>query len=172
MPGVFFAGRLASATIGCVALLGACAPAPLPLGDTLTGRVHKVQDGDSFTLRLADGTMARIRLHAIDAPEHRQPYADTSRSALVAALKGTKLQLAVRDTDRYGRIVAAVSADGSDVGLHLVSQGLAWHYEQYAPQQPRALRRAYADAQRQARDAAVGLWSQSQPVPPWEWRRR
>ncbi len=131
-----------------------------------------MKDGDSFVLRLQDGATAQIRLHAIDAPEHRQPYADASRTALLAMLDGRALQVTVRDTDRYGRVVAAVSVGGDDVGLRLVADGLAWHYARYADQQPRKQRRAYAAAQRKARAAGTGLWSQAQPVPPWEWRHQ
>ncbi len=46
---------------------------------TITGRVIKVTDGDTFTLLTSDKEQIKIRLHGIDAPEWSQPYSKVSR---------------------------------------------------------------------------------------------
>ena len=71
----------------------------------------------------------------------------------------------VRDVDRYGRLVSRVQVDGIDLSVALVAEGLAWHYTQYSDDPE------LARAEAQARAAEIGLWSQSSPVPPWEFRR-
>jgi len=54
----------------------------------------------------------------------------------------------------------------------MVDRGLAWHYKQYADEQSPGDREAYSAAEEAARDARRGVWSDSEPVPPWEWRKR
>ena len=72
----------------------------------------------------------------------------------------------VKDVDRYGRFVSRVSVGGEDLSLALVAAGLAWHYVRYSDDA--ALARAEADARRKK----IGLWAQSVPVAPWEFRRQ
>jgi len=72
----------------------------------------------------------------------------------------------VVDTDRYGRTVGTVTLpDGLDLGQQLVKAGLAWWYEKYAPGD-----QTLAALQTAAKSAGVGLWSDANPIPPWEWR--
>ena len=72
----------------------------------------------------------------------------------------------VKDVERYGRFVSRVSVGGEDLSLALVAAGLAWHYVRYSDDA--ALARAEADARRKK----IGLWAQSVPVAPWEFRRQ
>ncbi|MCS3632011.1 hypothetical protein GGP55_002624 [Salinibacter ruber] len=77
------------------------------------------------------------------------------------------MRVTVEEIGRYGRAVARIEAEGSDLGAMLIGDGLAWHYDEYAPNESE-----YRRLERQARNAKRGLWSQSNPVPPWEWRDR
>ena len=43
-----------------------------------TGRVTAVPDGDTITVRTAEGQKHRVRLDGIDAPERTQPYSQLS----------------------------------------------------------------------------------------------
>lgn len=58
------------------------------------------------------------------------------------------------------------------MNLHMVDRGMAWHYKRYEAEQHPADRAAYAAAEDAARAARLGLWSDPDPVPPWEWRSR
>jgi hypothetical protein len=72
-----------------------------------------------------------------------------------------------RDTDRYERTVAEVILpDGRSMNHEMVRQGMAWRYRRYAPRDTELARLEAA-----AKTARIGLWSQPNPVPPWEWRR-
>ena len=82
--------------------------------------------------------------------------------------------------DRYGRIVGRVllqecTASGcaytTDLGLEQLKAGLAWHYKQYAKDQPLGERVRYAWFEQQARARREGLWKEAVPVPPWQFRK-
>lgn len=49
--------------------------------------------------------------------------------------------------------------------------GLAWFYRHYADDVPEVDRAALDEAVREARQSKRGLWSQSRPMPPWDFRR-
>ncbi len=74
--------------------------------------------------------------------------------------------------DRYGRIIGKVSINQVDVCLEQVRRGMAWHYKQYQREQSPADRQAYAAAEDLARANHVGLWRDTNPVPPWDFRHR
>jgi len=71
------------------------------------------------------------------------------------------------DTDRYGRTVGDVLLrDGRNLNHALVQAGLAWWYRKHSDSP--VLERL----EKKARKDRIGLWSQANPVPPWEFRKR
>ena len=124
--------------------------------------IAKVIDGD--TIKLSDGT--RVRLHGIDAPERNQPYGQKATRELTRLL-GSPVYVETTDIDRYGRTIAVLwTVSGVNVNLEMVCRGAAWWYERYA-RGDTELR----ECQESARESNLGLWD-SDPVEPWEWRRR
>jgi micrococcal nuclease len=155
----------------------------MPLASTLLlCTVLFVQDGDSLRAR-CDGHAEplSVRLHAIDAPEHGQPYGRRAAQALAALVARRPVALHCVDTDRYGRQVCQVKvapaeapggAPDIDAGLALVQGGLAWWYAHFSAAQTPGERAQYAAAQQQARERRMGLWRDGERAePPWEWRR-
>ena len=136
------------------------------------GIVHHVADGDSFSLTLADGRRISVRILGIDAPELGQPFADIARQYLKNLIEGRIVNITTLKIDPFGRAVASVTHDGRDVGLMLVQAGLAWHFKRFEAEQSRADRQAYASAERGARQDAVGLWADRDPLAPWDYRDR
>jgi len=53
----------------------------------------------------------------------------------------------------------------------MVTQGMAWWYRAYAPEQTPEARGQYEFAEAEAKARRVGLWSDREPVAPWEWRK-
>jgi endonuclease YncB( thermonuclease family) len=135
------------------------------------GTVVGVADGDTLTLLDASKTQHRIRLDGIDAPERAQPYGQRARQSLAALAHGRAARADCPKIDRYGRAVCRVIVDGVDVGLEQIRRGYAWHYVKYAHEQRAADRERYARAESDARSASAGLWSFSDPIPPWDYRR-
>lgn len=152
----------------CVTLAAAAAGAQ---ADTVSGRLGRVMDGDSFFV-VAGTARYEVRIAAIDAPEHSQPYSRVARDHITRLMRGRFIVVDYYRRDRYGRLLGTVSADGVDVGLEQLAAGLAWHETRYLAEQAPQLAQRYAAAQARARAERRGLWRQARPTPPWEWRRR
>ena len=73
--------------------------------------------------------------------------------------------------DRYGRVIGKVLLDGADMNLRQVQAGYAWWYEYYKLDQSETDQQAYSAAEQQARGSRVGLWSESAPINPYDWRQ-
>lgn len=130
-------------------------------------RVVGISDGDTLTVLDELNQQHKIRLAEIDAPERGQPWGDRSRQALAALVAGKTVSVQQTDTDRYGRVVARVFADGEDINRKMVEQGAAWAYRQYLTDE------TLIATETRARRERAGLWSmnEAQTVPPWEWRK-
>jgi hypothetical protein len=63
-------------------------------------------------------------------------------------------------------VADVILPDGKILSHELVRRGMAWWYRRYAPNHPTLSR-----LEEEARAARIGLWSQPDPTPPWEWRR-
>jgi endonuclease YncB( thermonuclease family) len=135
------------------------------------GTVVAISDGDTLTLLDANKTQYRIRLDGIDAPERTQPYGQRARQSLATLAHGRAASADCPKVDRYGRAVCRVIVDGVDLGLEQIRRGYAWHYVKYAHEQRAVDRERYARAESDARLTHSGLWSFSDPVPPWDHRR-
>jgi endonuclease YncB( thermonuclease family) len=64
-----------------------------------------------------------------------------------------------------------VFVGGRDVGLELIKEGLAWSYDQYLPEASPEIQVQYPAAENAARVSRLGLWVDSNPLPPWEYRK-
>ena len=172
--------RTASAWLAILLLIALFAITFLPTGSlepsaqaptaTIIGKASAI-DGDTLEIH---GT--RIRLNGIDAPEHNQICVNASG---LLWLCGQRAAFALADLltaspstckpagsghDRYGRMIAVCRTPrGEDVGLALVTQGLAVAYRKYSLD--------YVDAEDAARSAKRGIWA-GMFVMPEEWRRR
>ena len=127
-------------------------------------RVVSVHDGDTITGLDESKTQFKIRLDAIDAPELGQPFGQASKKALSDKVFGMDVVVIAKTKDKYGRTVGHILIDGRDVNLEMLEEGMAWHYKHYDHNA------RLARAEEEARAAKKGLWSDGDPVPPWEWR--
>ena len=152
-----------SLSVAALAILSASALADDP-PRPFTGKVVKIADGDTITV-LHNKTQHRIRLEGIDAPEKGQAYGAKARQTLADKIFGQKVRVDWTKRDCYGRIIGRVYLGERDISLEMVKDGFAWHYKRYSKEA------ALADAEKEARKAGRGLWSDREPTPPWEWRR-
>jgi micrococcal nuclease len=128
-------------------------------------RVVRVSDGDSLTLD-SDGVIHQVRLSGIDAPELSQDFGRDAKAGLAAMVQGRVVTFIDSGQDSYHRNLVRLYVDGVDVNMQMVTQGLAWHYHAYSSDP------GLAASEREARLRRRGLWSQPNPEPPWNWRRR
>ncbi len=137
--------------------------------DVLEGKVVGVTDGDTVTL-LVDRREVKVRVAGIDAPEKKQPFGQRSKEHLSDCAFGKAVLIEWSKTDRYGRIIGKILSSGVDCGLRQIELGMAWHYKAYAKEQSATDRAAYSEAESQAMTRKAGLWGDSHPTPPWEFR--
>lgn len=132
---------------------------------SIVGEVVGITDGDTIKV-LRDNKQYKIRLNGIDAPEMKQAYGRKSKEYLAALVFGKKVEVVVRETDRYGRYVGDVLIAGKSANAELVAAGLAWRYTAYSKDENLAALEKTARAER------LGLWADAAPVPPWEFRHK
>lgn len=137
--------------------------------DVLEGKVVGVTDGDTVTV-LVDRREVKVRVAGIDAPEKKQAFGQRSKEHLSDCAFGKAVSVQWSKTDRYGRTIGKILADGVDCGLRQIQDGMAWHYKAYAKEQSATDRAAYSEAESQAVTHRSGLWSDQNPTPPWEFR--
>lgn len=133
----------------------------------LTGKVVAVTDGD--TVRIIDeaNVQYRIRFASIDAPEKKQDFGAQSKQKLSELIYGKIVNVQVDTVDRYGRSVGVVYYDNKNINEEMVRFGLAWVYIDYLNKRDNY----YLDIQKEAQKNKTGLWSQSNPMAPWEFRK-
>jgi endonuclease YncB( thermonuclease family) len=68
-------------------------------------------------------------------------------------------------------LIARVFCDDRDVGLQMIRDGVAWFDRSYESELGAQSQRLYADSEQAARSEHRGIWQDSSPVPPWEWRQ-
>lgn len=176
-------GYRRTATLSAIVVV-ALASALWDMGDpsagqtyTLSGKVIRVADGDTLTLR--DGSNQKIRLASIDTPEKKsgskrpgQPYAQAATKYLADAVAGSELTLTCYETDRYGRHICDIPLTGQEplttVNQALVLAGFAWANQQAGGKYLRDDTLMALEAQAKAQKR--GLWAQPNPVAPWVWR--
>jgi len=134
------------------------------LGRTkLTGRVVGVTDGDTLTV-FVNHNRYRIRLADIDTPEHDQDWGSRATVALAEKVYLRSVTVDITDTDRYGRLVGTLWCGHRDINRELVREGYAWVYKVYLRDT------SLLDDEAYARAAKIGVWSQPNPIAPWDWR--
>jgi len=144
---------------------------PSIYADTLQGRVVSIADGDTVTVLDASQNQHKIRLLGIDAPERKQPFGHRSKQHLSDLVFNREVSVEYSKQDRYGRTVGKILVNGVDANLEQVKAGMAWHYKAYQREQSHDDRAAYARAEERARVGRKGLWFDSDPTAPWDWRK-
>ncbi|MGZ8257234.1 MAG: thermonuclease family protein [Gallionella sp.] len=154
-----------------IALLASLLFSPLTMADTITGKVVRIADGDTITVLDEQRQQHRIRFAQIDAPETShgknkptQAFGEKSKQSMADMVFGKVVRADCATTDRYGRSVCTVFVGGLDTNLEQVKRGMAMVYRQYAHDA------AYYRAEDEARAARIGVWSEANPTPPWQWR--
>ncbi len=136
-----------------------------PTDFEITGKVVRVADGDTLHV-FGDGVKTKIRLYGIDAPERDQAYYSQAKDALAGMTAGQTVGVAVVEQDQYGRTVGTIYLDGKNINRAMVQRGYAWWYRRYAK-----YNRPLQEAEKYAQAQKLGLWSDPDPIPPWQWRR-
>lgn len=139
--------------------------APPKVIEEFTGKVIGVTDGDTIKVLLNKETIT-IRLEGIDAPESKQSFGNKSKQALSDIVFGMEVTIRKTGDDRYGRTLGVVIVGDVDANAKMVEDGWAWHFEKYNDEE------RLAKLETEAREAKRGLWADTNPLAPWEYRAR
>jgi len=143
------------------ALIPVTGAACIPHNPPQAGKVVDVVDGDTIKVLLdGDGQTYSVRYIGMDTPENTSqieyfgPEATAKNSELVYG-KTVTLIKDVSETDRYGRLLRYVIADGLFVNYELVAQGYA-NTASYPPDI--ACIPTFQTVEGQASASRLGLW--------------
>lgn len=134
----------------------------------LNGQVVGVTDGDTIKFLTDTQQQIKVRLYGIDAPEKAQGFGNQSKQKLSQLTFGKKIQLEVVDTDRYHRHVGILRINNQNINEKMIDSGLAHVYETYCKKDFCAKWKIKQD---KAKQEKLGLWSQTSPIEPWNFRR-
>lgn len=136
---------------------------------TVIGDVIGITDGDTLTL-LVDRQTYKVRIAGIDAPEKRQAWGAKSKTNLSRLAFNQEAVAECTKVDRWGRQICKVTVNAVDIGLEQIKDGMAWWYRKYAKEQSAGDQSAYESAELMAKLRRLGLWSDTNAVPPWDFR--
>ncbi len=134
--------------------------------DSFKAKVIGVTSGDSIVLLLDNNTQLKVRLEGIDCPELQQEYGDSAKLATVVLCFKKRVRVEKVGVDGYGRTLAYVYVDTLCLNKELIRLGLAWHYAEFNDNAE------LAQLEVDARANKVGLWKQTDPVSPWDFRHK
>jgi len=137
-----------------------------PPGSKLANTVLRVIDGDTIELLLMKSVeFVKIRLDGIDCPEKGQPYYEEATAYTSGLCLHKQVRVIKHGIDKYGRLIAdIVLPDGENLSEEIVRAGFAWWYHLYSDDL------ILKQLENEARIVRRGLWSQPNPIPPWEFR--
>ena len=140
----------------------AVALAPCAWADTVTGTVVRVIDGDTLVVQDAAKKRYVVRLAAIDAPEAKQRFWRASARSLAGLCyrKSATVDWSERQGKHY---LGYVACAGKDANAEQLKRGMAWASPQST--QPTS---AFYELETYARLRRIGLWTDDNAVPPWE----
>ncbi len=134
-------------------------------------KVVGISDGDTIKALCPGNDLVKVRLAEIDAPEKAQPFGARAKQSLSDMCFETQARIVTQGRDRYGRTIGRIYCftpgvkTEIDANAEQVRRGMAWVYDRYVTD------RSLYQLQDVARADHRGLWAESAPTPPWEWRK-
>jgi micrococcal nuclease len=132
-----------------------------------SGTIVRITDGDTVTIRFADGIERRVRLIGVDAPEMDDPREDVAFRAFLSRRfafhhlyrRDVRLTYDFAPLDEHGRVLAYVWSEGEKLfNDFIIRQGFAAAFLKYP------FRKEYQErfraAEAEAREENRGFWSQ------------
>ena len=147
-------------------LLIICTPS---YADQYEGRVIKVIDGDTIWVK-TNNKHIKIRLSYIDAPELKQTYGVRSKNFLTNLILDKNVQINANKKDRYNRHLGEVYIHSVNesvfVNAKMLKSGNAWIYLKHRDNS------YLKNLENYARIKKLGIWSETEPIEPWIFRRK
>lgn len=132
----------------------------------IKGKAVRIIDGDTFVLLLDNNFETGIRLNGVDCPEKRQAFSQRARKELSDLIFGREVMVYYDKKDGFGRVLGEVHVGQVNINHEMLRRGMAWHYVKYSDDE------TLAKLEEEARVNRVGLWSDPNAIPPWDYRRK
>ncbi|WP_434778694.1 thermonuclease family protein [Neisseria sp. Ec49-e6-T10] len=153
--------------------------------ETIQCKVTNVIDSNNIVCKKANNEPVEVKLYQIDAPDLGQAFSQEAKHSLTSHYLNRHIDIETHGIDKYQRTLGTiytmnmcscypegdpmnVSDDCGckfDRNLSMIQQGHAWFDKSYG-ENPE-----YQQAQEEAKQAKRGLWADTNPIPPWEWRK-
>jgi endonuclease YncB( thermonuclease family) len=137
--------------------------------ETIKGILDSVIGGDTITIT-SKGKIVEIRLFGIDTPEKTQAFGQIARNFTGGkASKGEiRVESITKTKDHDGKTMAIVFVNGINLNEQIVSQGFGWVSRQHCNESFCA---DWLKLESNAKASHKGLWADTNPSPPWEYRQ-
>jgi micrococcal nuclease len=133
------------------------------------GKITKVYDGETFWVKMENGDIDSVKLWGVDCPELEQQYGVAAQKNLESHInREISMEYKTRDKNNFMlAIVSYKTKNNEEIILNqmLIEQGYAWKNKFTDDKKLEKL-------QKQAEKNNAGLWRNSDPTPPWEWRKQ
>ena len=135
---------------------------------TLTAKVVGIKDGDTVVVLDSLNNQTTLRLAEVDTPEKSQPFGTKAKQFTSDQIYLKIIKYVVTDTDRYGRSIAMIyyDEDNKYLSAEIIKAGMGWHYKRYSSSKELAL------LEDNAKKNKIGLWIDTNPIAPWDFRKK
>ena len=116
------------------------------------GKVVRIIDGDTF-IALKDYRQIKVRLAEVNAPERGRPWSGQATEALKSQIAGKIVQIEQVGRDDFGRVLAIVWVNDTNINAWMLQNGHAWVKRKYMRNHQ------LLKLEQSARENKVGLWS-------------
>jgi uncharacterized repeat protein (TIGR01451 family) len=137
---------------------------------SIYGKVIEIVDGDTIRI-ISLNRPVKVKLAAIDAPEMNQSCGDVAKQHLLDLIFDKMVAVEYFGLSEGGSIDGKVFLSEMDVAAQMVRDGAAWYDKSNASRLSEVERLRYADSEQAARNEHRGIWQESKPVAPWDFRR-
>ena len=167
MPKWVYGGHMVRRVLALALAAAALGAAPAMAQTPITATVTNVVDGDTLDSQLSNGSVVRVQLIGIDAPEPSDCAGEHATAYLKQLALGRTVNLVTDPTqgpvDRFGRSLYYVDRDdGLDVGQEMLRAGWAgvFVFERDFQRLPASgcRRRSFARRSRQPRWSSTPNW--------------
>jgi endonuclease YncB( thermonuclease family) len=76
-----------------------------------------------------------------------------------------ELRISWKSKDNFERLLAQVYVGDTHINSEMLKSGMAWHFKRYNKSE------ALAKLETEAKEAKKGLWKNSSPKAPWDYRK-
>ncbi len=133
------------------------------------GRIERIWGGDNFEI-VDNGKLHFAYMRGIVTPKPGQNFHEESKLILRQLSRQQRTTIHVIDRDEWKREICDVTITDKktqvicDPALELIKNGLGWYDQSDGPYAD-----DYRNAELEAREKQIGIWSHPSPVAPWDY---